>query len=176
MGVTTKLEVNAVLFCLFQMIRLVVEKNEKLIRRFPMMQVRNKALLSCLFHNHRQGFALDIRAVIPADDAQIAYLCHTILQQRNACFTIKSPCLWLVAVILIVAKTSIDRGFQSMKLLNYVLFHQRADAVVYDVSSYQYEFGLLSIDHVHPFLEVRTAVVITEMKIAKEYYLSTLLI
>ena len=105
MGVTTKLEVNAVLFCLFQMIRLVVEKNEKLIRRFPMMQVRNEALLSCLFHNLRQGFALHIRAVVPADDAQIAYLCHAILQQRNACFTIKSPCLRLVAIILMVAKT-----------------------------------------------------------------------
>lgn len=176
MGMTTKLEVNAVLFCLFQMVRLVVEKNEKLIRMFSMMQVRNEALLSCLFHNHRQGFALHIRAVVPADDAQIAYLCHAILQQRNACFTIKSPCLWLVAVILMVAKTSIDRGFQSMKLFSYVLLHQRTDAVVYDVSSYQYEVRLLSIDHVHPFLEVRTAVVITEMKIAKEYYLSTLLI
>ena len=153
----------------------MVEKNEKLIRRFPMTQVRNVALLSCLFHNHRQGFALHIRAVVPADDAQIAYLCHAILQQRNASFAIKSPCLRLVAVILMVAKTSIDRGFETMKLFCYVLFHQRTDAVIYDVSSYQYEVGLLSIDHIHPFPEVRTAVVITEMKIAKKYNLCTLL-
>ena len=51
-------------------------------------------------------------------------------------------------------KTSIDRGFQSMKLFSYVLFHQRTDANVYNVSGYQYEVWLLSINHIHPFLEV----------------------
>ena len=58
-----------------------------------------------------------------------------------------------------------------MELLSHLLFLQRTHATIDDVTCYQDKIRLLGIHQIHPFGEILTGVMITQMKVGSHHYL-----
>ena len=105
MGVSAELEIYTCLLSLFQMIRLMVQKDGK----------------TCLSAGQlRQRFPSWIASVIPSDNGQPAYLRYRVPQQGYPGIGEESLGISFIADILVITEHGKDRGFNAGELFSVI--------------------------------------------------------
>ena len=172
MGVATELEADVGLFCVVEVVRLVVEEDGEGEGVFLLC---GHLLLDgeCVWNVGYQFFhalAMEVGAVVASDnDEGIVEGGDGVDEQMDACVAIELLGLGTAAVVFVVAETSIDGGVEAMKFGCHIFFDEGSDASVDDVASNEDEVGVFGIDKVNPSSEFFAWVVIAEVEVAEHH-------
>ena len=154
MGMTAELEVDACIFRLFQVERLMVKQYGEDLRSVCQLRKRK---------------ATTIASVISADNANTLNIKAFVFQQPNARGRKERLGILHSAEILVVAEHRQYGCLQSTELCGIISLEQRTSAAVDDVSTDEHQVGLLCIEEVNPSCKLGSAIVVSDVQVAGKY-------
>ena len=102
-GMSAKLEVDAVLLCLFQVVRLVVEEDGELLVCLLVGKRSQAFAFLRLSDDFRNGLAMRVGLVVTSDDGDVANSRHAVTKQVDTCLPIEFSGLGFATVVLMIA-------------------------------------------------------------------------